>query len=444
MATLTPYRGLDVIDGGPSGGGGAAIQDDLMSLVDWHPHSEWAQTGAPGGSNGDDGDNGPENYYPGSFWLDTSTSPGTLYVCQSAAIPSAVWLRLLSAVVQDTAPKLGGNLDVNGHAIVSASNGNITLLPNGTGKVGVNTSSPSYPLHVTLPNGSNDGIVARGSASSYTGNYLNLQYDGTYSAFKVRFAVGVGTIVETDAALAGMILRAGNILLQKNSGDTIVNFADSVAWSDSVQSHWIARGLVTTPGGIIFTPNGGPYERTLFSSKGFLISGEPPQFTVTPPNAMFEVRCDSTSKVVQVLKGVASQAANLTQWRDASGNILALIDKDGAFIFNEQGADADCRIEGDSDANLLYTDAGNDRVGVGTNAPDEKFDVAGLSRAQTFTADGDVGSGTASTVRLTGVTDTPTTNPGWASSNSAPMNVPDGYIKMYVGTQAVVVPYWNT
>lgn len=38
-------------------------------------------------------------------------------------------------VVEDTTPQLGGNLDVNGNDIVSASNGNIDIIPNGTGKV---------------------------------------------------------------------------------------------------------------------------------------------------------------------------------------------------------------------------------------------------------------------------------------------------------------------
>jgi len=37
--------------------------------------------------------------------------------------------------VEDTTPQLGGSLDVNGQSIVSVSNGNITLAPNGTGKV---------------------------------------------------------------------------------------------------------------------------------------------------------------------------------------------------------------------------------------------------------------------------------------------------------------------
>ena len=41
----------------------------------------------------------------------------------------------LNNVVEDTTPQLGGNLDVNGNSIVSASNGNIAITPNGTGSV---------------------------------------------------------------------------------------------------------------------------------------------------------------------------------------------------------------------------------------------------------------------------------------------------------------------
>lgn len=38
-------------------------------------------------------------------------------------------------VVEDLTPQLGGNLDVNGNSIVSASNGNIAITPNGTGSI---------------------------------------------------------------------------------------------------------------------------------------------------------------------------------------------------------------------------------------------------------------------------------------------------------------------
>ncbi|MEM6668565.1 MAG: hypothetical protein AAF661_05045 [Pseudomonadota bacterium] len=38
-------------------------------------------------------------------------------------------------IVADTTPQIGGDLDVNGHAIVSVSNGNIPITPNGTGRI---------------------------------------------------------------------------------------------------------------------------------------------------------------------------------------------------------------------------------------------------------------------------------------------------------------------
>ena len=41
----------------------------------------------------------------------------------------------MTDIVDDTTPQLGGDLDVNGNSIVSVSNGNIPLAPNGTGEV---------------------------------------------------------------------------------------------------------------------------------------------------------------------------------------------------------------------------------------------------------------------------------------------------------------------
>ena len=47
------------------------------------------------------------------------------------------------------------------------------------------------------------------------------------------------------------------------------------------------------------------------------------------------------------------------------------------LVINEIGAVFNVRIEGDTDANLFYTDATNSRVGVGTVSPTEKLDVVG-------------------------------------------------------------------
>lgn len=48
----------------------------------------------------------------------------------------------------------------------------------------------------------------------------------------------------------------------------------------------------------------------------------------------------------------------------------------GAAVFNASGlSTGDFQVQGDTDANLLFTDASTDRFGVGTNAPSNKFHV---------------------------------------------------------------------
>jgi len=59
------------------------------------------------------------NYYNGSAWV-------------------AVVAGAMTSLVVDTTPQLGGNLDVNGNSIVSASNGHIIIAPNGSGQIKLN------------------------------------------------------------------------------------------------------------------------------------------------------------------------------------------------------------------------------------------------------------------------------------------------------------------
>lgn len=58
-------------------------------------------------------------------------------------------------------------------------------------------------------------------------------------------------------------------------------------------------------------------------------------------------------------------------------NATGTVNLDTAVVINESGADKDVRIEGDTNANLFFTDASTDRVGIGTNAPSALFTVAG-------------------------------------------------------------------
>lgn len=94
------------------------------------------------------------------------------------------WTNQISDVVDDTTPQLGGDLDVNGNNIVSTSNGNITLDPNGTGDivldadVGIGTASPLARLHIQASNPS-----FRLQDSSQTNQYSTITNDGGDSVY---------------------------------------------------------------------------------------------------------------------------------------------------------------------------------------------------------------------------------------------------------------------
>jgi len=59
---------------------------------------------------------------------------------------------------------------------------------------------------------------------------------------------------------------------------------------------------------------------------------------------------------------------------------------------NELGKNIDFRVESSSDSNLLFTDGGNDTVGIGTNSPAHKLEVNGnIKGSRLFANDGSLG-----------------------------------------------------
>ena len=74
-------------------------------------------------------------------------------VAQPIDIETASGIDVITDVVDDTSPQLGGDLDVNSRSLVTTSNGNIVLAPNGTGQTQINGGSTNAsPVNVLYTN----------------------------------------------------------------------------------------------------------------------------------------------------------------------------------------------------------------------------------------------------------------------------------------------------
>ena len=86
-------------------------------------------------------------------------------------------------------------------------------------------------------------------------------------------------------------------------------------------------------------------------------------------------------------ESISSGTSNVTVTNDAQTTITANNVEAAEFgtaevVFNDTGADRDFRVESDDNANMLFVDGGEDRVGIGTNTPQETLEVNGNARLE--------------------------------------------------------------
>ena len=119
-------------------------------------------------------------------------------------------------VVNDTSPQLGGNLDVNGNSIVSASNANIAITPNGSGAVVLDgtafpTSAGTAGQFLTT-NGSNAASWAtlRNSAS-LTLTHDNACFDLGTDAYTAKLTTLTGITIPANAVVTDVTMQCTEI-----------------------------------------------------------------------------------------------------------------------------------------------------------------------------------------------------------------------------------------
>ena len=128
--------------------------------------------------------------------LAVDTSGGGLKkIARSTLVAGLATSSAITNVVEDTTPQLGGDLDVNGNGLVSTSNGNIALTPNGTGVVRIDGNVDIQTGEIVLKNGGSVSNIKLYCESS-NAHYTQLQ-SAAHSAYSGNVTVTLPAATDT-------------------------------------------------------------------------------------------------------------------------------------------------------------------------------------------------------------------------------------------------------
>lgn len=164
------------------------------------------------------GSSRPSSAVSGTFWLDTtsSTAPILKFFDGSDDITFATFNTTANTVnvsdsatdvVGDTSPQLGGNLDVNGNSIVSTSNADINITPNGTGRTVFGTAVQPKTYNDTFANLTSAGVIDFDKFNNFRitlGNGANTLNAPTSESGNVG-QTGVFIFVQPSSGTAGTV-----------------------------------------------------------------------------------------------------------------------------------------------------------------------------------------------------------------------------------------------
>jgi hypothetical protein len=200
----------------------------------------------------------------GSSFTFATTNKGTSIVFATAndgTNPDVIEVQTGGDVVDDTSPQLGGDLDVNGFDIISTSDANIDIVPNGTGDVTLQADT------VQVGDSNADATIT----TNGTGNLTLNTNGGTDS----------GTITIVDAANGNITITpdgSGNIVLDgltfpnaDGSADTFLKTNGSGTLSFAEVSGGTSWQAVKTTG------------FTAVAGEGYFCNTTSAAFTVTLP-----------------------------------------------------------------------------------------------------------------------------------------------------------------
>ena len=228
--------------------------------------------------------------------LDTSGG-GIKKVSRSTVVSGLATSSAISNVAEDSTPQLGGNLDLNGNDIVTTSNANLDLAPNGTGTVVVRGNTNSGAIVFNCDNNSHgQTLIAQPHTASVTNTMLlpaganstlvslvstDTLTNKTLTSPKINEDVAVTStatelnIMDGDTSAGTTAVAGGDGIVTNDNGTMRQTTVDTFDTYLSATTKTLTNKTLTTP--TLTTPiaNAGVQLKNGSTSAGFLEFFEP-------------------------------------------------------------------------------------------------------------------------------------------------------------------------
>ena len=301
-------------------------------------------------------------------FLAVDTSGGGLKkITRSAIVSGLATSGAISNVSEDSTPQLGGDLDVNGNDIVSVSNGNINLLPNGSGKVIMDGNGSSGGVSITDGNidiRTGTGAVSKVKfyceSSNAHAQTLQAQPHSASSSAVVVLPVASGTLVGSgDSGTVSNTMLAGSIADSKLN---TISTADKVSGAAvQVDGATDGTGITVADSDKFLIDDGGTTKYINASQLNTYISAEASAIAadnITTGDAAVTLATSAGNITIDAQGG---DTDIIFKGTDGSSDITALtldMSEAGAATFNNKVVATELDISGNVDIDgTLETDA---------------------------------------------------------------------------------------
>ena len=280
--------------------------------------------------------------------LDSSNDTLLVHDASASALRKTTLASISSAlggitdVVADTSPQLGGDLDMNGNDIVTTSNANLELAPNGTGKVVVKGNTNQGAIQLNCEANSHGQIIIAAPHSESASNTLTLPSTGG----NARLVSTSSTATLTNKTLTtptinGATIGSANIATASN-GD--INFAPNGTGKIVVrgntnqgkivlncESNSHGQTIIAAPhsesaNNVLTLPSTGGDARLVSATSTATLTNK----TLTSPKINEDVAVTATATEINILDGVTSTTAELNILDGVTSTTAELNILDGA------------------------------------------------------------------------------------------------------------------